>query len=149
VLFGAGNVVTTLGDLEIWARALATGALLKPATQRARIGTMLPTGAAALPLPGALKSVLPLSYGLGIASIGNLLGHNGAIPPFGFTAETWYLPSVRGSVIVLLNSVTPCASGLLSDVIAGTIPQIAYGTVASGAASAPGLLGDGCPSLKG
>jgi D-alanyl-D-alanine carboxypeptidase len=148
-LFAAGNVVSTLGDLEIWARALATGALLKPATQRIRIGTLVSTGGAFIPLPGTFRSILPLSYGLGIGRLGNLFGHNGAIPPFGFTAETWYLPSARGSVVVLLNSVTPCASGLLSDVVAGTIPFIAYGQAASGAASDPGLLGDGCPTLTG
>jgi D-alanyl-D-alanine carboxypeptidase len=148
-LFGAGNVVSTLADLQIWARALGTGSLLKPATQRIRL-TMLPTGGEFYPLAGSgLPSVLPVSYGLGITRIGNLLGHNGAVAPFGFTAETWYLPSVGGSVVVLLNSVTPCTIGLLSDSLAGTLPQVAFGSVASGAASAPGLQGDGCAKLAG
>src|SRR5262245_33321089 len=60
--FGAGNIVSTLGDLQIWARALGTGALLQPATQRMRLVT-LPTGGAVYPLPGT-PSVLPISYGL-------------------------------------------------------------------------------------
>jgi D-alanyl-D-alanine carboxypeptidase len=30
---GAGAMISTLGDLKIWAKALATGRLLNPATQ--------------------------------------------------------------------------------------------------------------------
>ena len=35
--FGAGNMISTLGDLKIWARALGTGALLRPRMQRLRL----------------------------------------------------------------------------------------------------------------
>jgi D-alanyl-D-alanine carboxypeptidase len=148
-LFGAGNAVSTLADLRIWARALGTGVLLKPATQRIRLATF-PIGGEFYPLAGSeLASVLPLSYGLGITRIGNLLGHNGAVAPFGFTAETWYLPRIRGTVVVLLNSITPCTIGVLSDSLAGTLPQMAFGRVASGAVAAPVLQGDGCAKLNG
>jgi D-alanyl-D-alanine carboxypeptidase len=149
-LFGAGNIVSTLGDLQIWAKALATGALLKPATQRARL-TLRSLGSVILPLVGSgFRSGLPVSYGAGIEGMGGLLGHNGELDPFGYTAELWYLPSVRGSVVVLLHNVIPCAGGyLLSDTLAGTFAQMAFGPAASGAASEPGLLGVGCPSLAG
>jgi D-alanyl-D-alanine carboxypeptidase len=143
--FGAGNIVSTLGDLRIWAQALGTGALLKPGTQRLRLQT-LSTGGAIYPLPGT-RSILPLSYGLGVATLGNLIGHNGELSPPGFTAEDWYLPSIKGSVVVLLNSATPCNGGLMSDGVVGTVAQLAFGQVASGAASEPGFLGIGCPQV--
>jgi D-alanyl-D-alanine carboxypeptidase len=149
-LFGAGNIVSTLGDLRIWARALGTGALLKPATQRTRL-SLRSLGNVILPLVGSgFRSGLPVSYGAGIEGMGSLLGHNGELDPFGYTAELWYLPGLRASVVVLLNSVTPCAGGyLLSDTLAGTFAQVAFGPAASGAASEPGLLGVGCPQLAG
>jgi D-alanyl-D-alanine carboxypeptidase len=148
-LFGAGNIVSTLHDLRIWARALAIGALLKPATQRLRL-SMLSTGGASYPLVGSgFRSILPLSYGLGIARLGNLLGHNGELDPTGYTAEMWYLPRARASVIVLLNSVTQCAAGtLLSDALAATLSDVAFGPPAAGAASSPGFKGVGCPPVK-
>ncbi len=43
ILFGAGNIVSTLHDLQVWARALATGQLLSPAMQRLRL-QLLQTG---------------------------------------------------------------------------------------------------------
>jgi D-alanyl-D-alanine carboxypeptidase len=148
-LFAAGNMVSTLGDLQIWVRALGTGALLKPATQRLRLATAA-TGGQFYPLAGSgFRSTLPLSYGLGIAQIGNLVGHNGAIAPWGFTAETWYLPRTRGTLVVLLNSITPCTAGTLSDTLAATLSLVAFGPAASGGASAPGLLGNGCSKLAG
>lgn len=147
--FGAGNIVSTLHDLRIWARALATGRLLKPATQRARL-RMLSTGGAFYPLAGSgFRSILPLSYGLGIARLGNMLGHNGALNPFGYTTDLWYLPRARASVIVLLNSIVPCAAGTsLSDALAATLADVAFGPIASGAASSPGFKGVGCAAVK-
>lgn len=147
-LIGAGNSVSTLHDLRIWARALATGALLTPATQRIRL-QVLPIAGGFYPLVGSgLRSALPLSYGLGITRVGNLLGHNGEFAPAGYTAELWYLPRAHGSVVVLLNSITPCALGLLSDALAGTLAEVAYGQAASGAVSVPGFKGVGCVEVK-
>ncbi len=143
-LFGAGNMVSTLHDLRIWDQALATGTLLKSATQRIRLN-MVSLGAAFYPLAGSgFRSTLPLSYGLGIARLGNLIGHNGEVDPFGYTAELWYLPRLRGSVIVLLNSITPCQFSTLSDALAATLSDVAFGPVPSGAVSAPGFVGQTC-----
>ena len=40
--WGAGNMISTLDDMRIWARALATGVLLTPETQQERLGTTVP-----------------------------------------------------------------------------------------------------------
>jgi D-alanyl-D-alanine carboxypeptidase len=41
-LFGAGAIISTFGDLQIWAKALGTGSLLTPGAQALRM-QFLPT----------------------------------------------------------------------------------------------------------
>lgn len=128
--FGAGNIISTLGDLQVWARALGTGSLLKRATQRLRL-QVGPFPSLFLPLAGTgLNTGLMLGYGLGVINAGGLLGHNGVVSPPGYSAELWYLPKRQGSVIVLLNSLTPCGSSgaLLSDAVAGSLAETAFGS---------------------
>ena len=85
----AGAMISTLADLKVWARALATGTLLEPATQAARLRTRVlsqtPSGA--------------IRYGLGITEINGFLGHNGSI--LGYGSAMFYLPSRRATIIVL------------------------------------------------
>jgi D-alanyl-D-alanine carboxypeptidase len=88
---GAGAMISTLDDLRIWARALATGTLLEPATHAAQL-TMKPLASA----PG-----VTLEYGLGAASLNGFIGHNGAI--LGFSTSMWYLPDRDATFIVLTN----------------------------------------------
>jgi hypothetical protein len=137
---------------------VGTGALLRPRTQRLRL-KLTSTGNAVLPLPPggsvsglvptSLAAGLPTSYGLGIAGVGSLLGRNGELSPPGFSAEMWYLPKLRGSVIVLLNSVTVCTGGYeLADSILSSAAQLAFGPGAAGAVSEPGLEGVGCPAWR-
>lgn len=79
-LFGAGNVVSTVHDLQVWARALATGALLTPRLQRLRL-QLVQTGLEFSPLVDTSPTIgLPVQYGLGIADAGGMLGHKGSCP---------------------------------------------------------------------
>ncbi|CCF85684.1 serine hydrolase domain-containing protein [Nitrolancea hollandica] len=85
----AGSVISTLHDVNIWAKALATGTLLSPTSQRERIiRTMALT-------PGGP------SYGLGIMDFDGFRGHNGGIP--GFQSWMGYQPGKHATVIVLTN----------------------------------------------
>jgi D-alanyl-D-alanine carboxypeptidase len=129
--FGAGNVVSTLHDLQIWAKALATGQLLTPAMQRLRL-KFIPAGFNFTGLQNfGQPAGLPVQYGLGIAYNGGMLGHNGEVP--GYLSELWYLPRVHGSVVVLLNSIDFCGptltaiTGLLGDASSTSLAQVAYG----------------------
>jgi D-alanyl-D-alanine carboxypeptidase len=89
---GAGAMISTLGDLRIWAKALATGSLLSPAMRAAQRQTHV-----------LVKSrTVTLSYGLGLTDINGLLGHDGAIDGYGSTIL--YLPSRRATIIMLGNS---------------------------------------------
>jgi D-alanyl-D-alanine carboxypeptidase len=88
---GAGAMISTLGDLKIWAKALATGSLLSPATRAAQRQTHVLTK----------SPTAPLSYGLGITEINGFLGHDGAINGYG--SAMFYLPRQRATIIVLGN----------------------------------------------
>jgi D-alanyl-D-alanine carboxypeptidase len=87
---GAGAMISTLDDLRVYARALVTGTLLKPATQQTR-------------LQGSSTDTAPafVRYGQGIVQIGKFYGHNGTI--FGFSSEMWYLPEKDAVVVINVN----------------------------------------------
>jgi D-alanyl-D-alanine carboxypeptidase len=87
----AGAAVSTLHDLKIWAKALATGRLLSEATQKERltwvnVGTWLGK---------------PFGYGLGVMDFGGFLGHSGVT--FGFTSWMGYQLQTGATIIVLTN----------------------------------------------
>lgn len=87
---GAGAIVSNLTDLHLYARALCTGTLLKPATQRAR-------------LQGRHIDQEPafVRYAEGLVQLGPFCGHNGTI--FGFSSEMWYLPANQAIVVINVN----------------------------------------------
>ncbi|MEU2060695.1 serine hydrolase domain-containing protein [Streptomyces sp. NPDC013455] len=93
--WAAGAMVSTLDDLHVWARTVATGVLpdgtrmVSAATQKQRLTTP-PT-----PIPG-------VGYGLGIFDVQGWIGHNGSLP--GYESLTIYLPATRTTVVVLLNT---------------------------------------------
>jgi D-alanyl-D-alanine carboxypeptidase len=86
--WAAGAMVSTLGDLHRWARAVATGRLLSRATQKQRL-RFLPTGAKGF------------AYGLGLMKLGGWIGHSGLLP--GYESLTVYLPSEHATLVVLIN----------------------------------------------
>lgn len=89
--FGAGNMISTLDDLQVWARDLAMGALLSPATQREREQFQL------APSEGTGSM-----YGLGLEYQNGWIGHNGNIA--GYQSYAYYLPPEGKTLVVLVNS---------------------------------------------
>ena len=87
---GAGAIISTLDDLHVYARAVCTGRLLKPATQAARL-----RGKHLLGAPDFAR------YGDGIELLGPLCGHNGTI--FGFSTEMFYLPAKDAVIVINVN----------------------------------------------
>jgi D-alanyl-D-alanine carboxypeptidase len=93
--WAAGAMVSTLDDLRVWARTVATGqfpdgrTMVGPALQKQRLNTP-PT-----PIPGA-------GYGLGIFDVQGWIGHNGSLP--GYESLTVYYPPARATLVVLLNT---------------------------------------------
>ena len=90
IAWTAGGMVSTLGDLTVWARANAMGSLLSPALQREHLMTV----------PTTLS--VPSSYGLGIIDIAGFLGHTGAI--YGYGASAYYLPQADATIVVVTNA---------------------------------------------
>lgn len=86
----AGGAESTVRDMGIYVKALATGTLISPAMQKERLiftpTTSAPDG------PG---------YGLGIASIGGFLGHTGALP--GYQSFAGYNPKTGTTIVVITN----------------------------------------------
>lgn len=110
----AGAMISTLDDLRAWARALAAGDLLLPATQRERL-TLLPMSLG----PGR-----EIGYGLGIIEWNGFLGHAGAI--FGYSS--WLLHSIEedATIVVLANrgeTETEFASAITADIGALFFPE--------------------------
>jgi D-alanyl-D-alanine carboxypeptidase len=96
--WGAGNMVSTLADMRIWARALATGTLLQPQTQRQRLDTTVPMNAE--------KSAL---YGLGVFADGGWIGHTGVM--FGYQTAVFYLPQAQTTLVFFINTDVPHEAG--------------------------------------
>jgi D-alanyl-D-alanine carboxypeptidase len=93
----AGQMISTLGDLHRWTRALGRGTLLKPATQRARL----------VPNPASVGGGRAYLFALGDDH--GWLAHDGEIP--GFNSQIAYLPSLDATIVVLTNSDIGAATG--------------------------------------
>ncbi|MFD8632877.1 serine hydrolase domain-containing protein [Streptomyces sp. NPDC059533] len=86
--WAAGAMISNLDDMTSWAKTLATGSLLTPATQAQRLKVI---GA----LPGT-------GYGLGIFNLQGWIGHNGSLP--GYEAVVTYMPPAQATMVILLNT---------------------------------------------
>ncbi len=84
----AGSLISTLGDMLVWSRALMTGSLLTPASHRAQF-ELVPAESR----PGS-------AYGLGVADLEGKVGHNGNYNGL-YTAEVF---AVEGHQFVVLGT---------------------------------------------
>lgn len=108
----AGNMISTVHDLQIWAKALATGKLLSAATQKERLNWLSTTIG---------SPTYPLKYGLAIANFDGFIGHNGGLP--GFQTFMGYMPE-KSEMIVILTNLQPTANNTdPADELAKTIQR--------------------------
>ncbi|MFC8454038.1 serine hydrolase domain-containing protein [Kitasatospora sp. NPDC057223] len=91
--WAAGAMISDLRDLRRWAKVLATGTLLSPATQAEREKFIT--------VPGFGGD----GYGLGLFRTNGWIGHNGSLP--GYQSVTVYLPEQDATLVVLLNTDIP------------------------------------------
>jgi D-alanyl-D-alanine carboxypeptidase len=88
--WSAGQMVSTLRDLHIWAPRLATGrGLLSAKTQAVRAASVA-------------KVQEPITYGLGLFNVHGWIGHNGSLP--GYQTIALYRPQTRTTVVALINT---------------------------------------------
>jgi D-alanyl-D-alanine carboxypeptidase len=108
----AGAIVSTLADMRIWAKAVATGdKLISPAMQKQRL-----TWVKLPPLTAGF------TYGLGIANNHGWLGHNGSIP--GFSSYVVYLPSQDATIVILASSDVPLDKKMPADALLDALTRI-------------------------
>ncbi len=85
--WAAGAAISTLHDLQIWAKALATGALVNRTMQQDRLQwVQVQSG---------------VFYGLAILNVYNFIGHDGQLP--GFQSFMGYETQTNATIIVLTN----------------------------------------------
>jgi D-alanyl-D-alanine carboxypeptidase len=111
---GADSMISNMSDLKTWAKAVCTGRLLKPETQKARLQTQQLSAA-----PDFAE------YGEGIEKAGKFCGHSGQIP--GFNTAMWYLPEKDATFVVNVNRLDrysePPAELILVDIIEILFPK--------------------------
>jgi D-alanyl-D-alanine carboxypeptidase len=90
----AGAMVSSLDDLRAWGRELGDGTLLSPASQERRI-------AASARLDG---QQLNLGYGLGVLTLNEFLGHDGAI--YGYSTIVLRRPQTDTTIVLVANEST-------------------------------------------
>lgn len=88
----AGQLVSDLKDMRVWAKSLGTGSLISPQMQAERLTWVTAPGA-------------PNYYGLAIGKAGGWLHHQGEMP--GYNAFACYLPEKDAVMVVLCNSNIP------------------------------------------
>lgn len=120
-----GGVVSTVGDLGVFAKALATGSLLSEKTRAAQVRSV------GLPVPDSSWQ----RYGLGEVQLGPLRGHDGQTP--GFITAMLSDPGSGLTVVVMLNNSTS----------PGSFAQALAMQLASIAAKAPATAGHKAPSI--
>jgi D-alanyl-D-alanine carboxypeptidase len=90
IAFTAGAMISTIDDLRVWSKALATGALLSDEMRREQQSWVE-------------------RYGLGMFELNGWIGHNGSIP--GYFTFMLYHPELNASYVLLLNTNIPNADG--------------------------------------
>ena len=113
MVWAAGAIISTADDLANWAEELAQGELLKPETQAARLDSLDPDPATA-------------SYGLGLARINGLLGHNGRVP--GFTSYMGTDPQREVTVVIWANLSETLEGNRPADSIAEAVVPLVLGS---------------------
>lgn len=89
----AGGMVSTVDDLKIWARALATGQLLSPAMHQEQMHTV------------SSSSTSDAGYGLGVVTFDGWLGHSGGVA--GSMCNMYINPTENRIIIHFFNMLNP------------------------------------------
>jgi D-alanyl-D-alanine carboxypeptidase len=93
-LWASGGMVSTLSDMRVWSRALATGALVKPAVWREA-----KKGAFPFAFPDNFQGPGRWHQGLGFIETGGFIGKDGSVPSYA-DSITMHSPSRKTTIAV-------------------------------------------------
>jgi len=110
ITWAAGCMISNLPDLKIYSKALASGSMISPESQKERL-KLVKTGVSKF-----------ISYGPGILSLGGFLGHNGGIT--GFNTTMCYNPELDALILVSVNEYG--VEGGKSDAVFVKLAEILY-----------------------
>lgn len=132
----SGSVISTVGEMALWAKALGAGSLLQPHTFKEQV-TWSPHG----------------KYGLGISQdVGPLLGHSGTIP--GYQTFVGYDPASQTTIVVFANNAAetkvPFVEAFPADNVAKIIAKELFAgqPMTSSAPAAPTPAPEGAPASE-
>jgi D-alanyl-D-alanine carboxypeptidase len=86
----AGQIVSTLGDMKVYAKAVGDGSLIGKAAQRERLQ------------PNPASVAAGREYDFAIGRDHGWITHSGEVP--GYNTQFGYLPKLRATVVVLTNT---------------------------------------------
>ena len=86
----AGQIVSTLGDLKVYAKAVGNGSLIGKAAQRERLQ------------PNPASVAADREYDFAIGRDHGWITHSGEVP--GYNTQFGYLPKLRATVVVVTNT---------------------------------------------
>jgi D-alanyl-D-alanine carboxypeptidase len=133
-----GGMVSTVPDLGIWARAFATGALVKPAVWKEAQRDLIP-----FVFAGDYNGPGQWRQGLGFVESGGFIGKEGSLP--GYESISMYSPARKTAIVVVstkaANAVTPPPTAqALAMAIYG--PNIGFGLTPAQALTPNPHIGD-------
>lgn len=106
----AGQMISTLGDLRRWTRALGRGTLLKPQTQRVRLQ------------PNPFSAAGGREYDFAIGNDHGWLAHDGQIP--GYNTQVAYLPRLDATIVVMANSDIASSTGTIAPQVFTALAKV-------------------------
>lgn len=93
LVWTAGAIISTVGDMEKYVKALGQGQLLNASTNALRKQWC--------PMPYTYEGPTQWGYGLGLSSLGSWIGHGGSIA--GYEGSAFYEPTSGAAIAVLGN----------------------------------------------
>ena len=131
-------MTSNLDDLEAWARELGDGTLMKPETQALRLQGEAFDG-----------QKIDLGYGLGLTTLNDMVGHNGAI--IGYSSFIFAFPEHDMTIVVLgneSNNFTTDATTIGFSLIKALYPdQLTYGRAGRRRVRPPPQAGTSCGTM--
>lgn len=100
--WAAGAMVSTLDDLHTWVTALTDGSLLSPAVQEERLA-----------FNTISEKPVEMGYGLGLLTIGGMIGHNGGIVGY----SSWMVRDPETDTTIVMVSMRGGEKGGTADPI--------------------------------